>query len=195
MAGACKGECGLINKVDGTGWVHIKLNRRSGGRGTTFVETCRRRDEVELVTNTESEEAGVSVNKFSSDIFYSRGGEEDFEEEEEEEGEKEEGLKTLAELKTIQWTGTKVRVKAQGKLLGKVMRVFKYGNGWVHATVNMDKEIKELTIEADSSICARSNDLELVDQTLVADRKVPTRKKELTAFTLGVKKVDPEDLE
>ena len=42
------------------------------------------------------------------------------------------------------------------------MRVFKYGNGWIHATLNMNKPVGDLTIDDDSDICTRANELELI---------------------------------
>ena len=46
---------------------------------------------------------------------------------------------TLTSLKSSQWNGTKVKVRTAGKTLGKTVRVFKYGNGWIHATLHMNK--------------------------------------------------------
>ena len=48
---------------------------------------------------------------------------------------------TLTSLKSSQWNGTKVKVRTAGKTLGKTVRVFKYGNGWIHATLNMNKPV------------------------------------------------------
>jgi len=42
------------------------------------------------------------------------------------------------------------------------VRVFKYGNGWIHATLNMNKPVGDLTIDDDSDICTRANELELI---------------------------------
>tara|TARA_B110000967_G_C18287805_1_gene272282 strand:- start:273 stop:467 length:195 start_codon:yes stop_codon:yes gene_type:complete len=38
---------------------------------------------------------------------------------------------TLTSLKSSQWNGTKVKVRTAGKKLGKTVREFKYGNGWI----------------------------------------------------------------
>ena len=69
---------------------------------------------------------------------------------------------TLTSLKSSQWNGTKVKVRTAGKTLGKTVRVFKYGNGWIHATLNMNKPVGDLTIDDDSDICTRANELELI---------------------------------
>ncbi|GMI50867.1 hypothetical protein ScalyP_jg7533, partial [Parmales sp. scaly parma] len=55
LAGAVNGECGTITKVDTTGWVHVKMMRRIGGRGSAFIETCRQVQELELVGDEEAE--------------------------------------------------------------------------------------------------------------------------------------------
>ena len=68
---------------------------------------------------------------------------------------------TLTSLKSSQWNGTKVKVRTAGKTLGKTVRVFKYGNGWIHATLNMNKPVGDLAID-DSDICTRANELELI---------------------------------
>ena len=68
---------------------------------------------------------------------------------------------TLTSLKSSQWNGTKVKVRTAGKTLGKTVRVFKYGNGWIHATLNMNKPVGDLTIDDDSVICTRANELQL----------------------------------
>ena len=53
-------------------------------------------------------------------------------------------------------------MRTAGKTLGKTERVFKYGNGWIHATLNMNKPVGDLTIDDDSDICTRANELELI---------------------------------
>ena len=51
--------------------------------------------------------------------------------------------------------------RTAGKTLGKV-RVFKYGNGWIHATLNMNKPVGDLTIDDDSDVCTLANELRLI---------------------------------
>ena len=193
LVGSCQNECGIITKVDSTGWLHVKLARRVGGRGTTFVETCRRKEEVESVTKAEMDREGgggraVMKKSYDSDIFYTNirgsnaGGENGNSSSNnnssnnngmsDSEDPNANSLKTLADLPPASWPGVLVRCSSDsplGKTHGKVLRVFKWGNGWVHASLNMDSDIKELTVEEDSSICTRAGDLELVDQDIAAD--------------------------
>jgi len=168
LAGAVNGEFGTITKVDTTGWVHVKMMRRIGGRGSAFIETCRQVQELELVGDEEAENNVVNNGGLDlGNLLYSANLYSDKPDKGDIDGKMvtaydENAPPTLTSLKSSQWNGTKVKVRTAGKTLGKTVRVFKYGNGWIHATLNMNKPVGDLTIDDDSDICTRANELELI---------------------------------
>ena len=161
---------GTITKVDTTGWVHVKMMRRVGGRGSAFIETCRQVQELELVGDEEAENNVVNNGGLDlGNLLYSANLYSDKPDKGDIDGKMvtaydENAPPTLTSLKSSQWNGTKVKVRTAGKTLGKTVRVFKYGNGWIHATLNMNKPVGDLTIDDDSVICTRANELELEEE-------------------------------
>ena len=113
------------------------MMRRIGGRGSAFIETCRQVQELELVGDEEAENNVVNNGGLDlGNLLYSANLYSDKPDKGDIDGKMvtaydENAPPTLTSLKSSQWNGTKVKVRTAGKTLGKTVRVFKYGNGWI----------------------------------------------------------------
>ena len=111
--GSGRRECGTITKVDTTGWVHVKMMRRIGGRGSAFIEICRQVQELELVGDEEAENNVVNNGGLDlGNLLYSANLYSDKPDKGDIDGKMvtaydENAPPTLTSLKSSQWNGTK----------------------------------------------------------------------------------------